>query len=213
MSPTDEKGWKQSMTNETKTAMTNELKEIATFVLGFSPWILFLLLPTGGWEPLRRAVAVCLLAATVLLVKDYRKGFILTWGTWLFFLFCAVSFYGFSWYWLAKHMAVIANAFLAGIVWFTILVGRPFTLQYARADLPKERWNDEGLVRACRSIALFWGVLLLVPTFLNTFRLYYPSLLPDIIYFDVSLFCIVVGIAYTTYFKRIKRKEREAGSI
>lgn len=110
-------------------------------------------------------------------------------------------------------MAVIANAFLAGIVWFTIIVGKPFTLQYARAELPKERWNDQGLIRTCRSIAVFWGILLLVPTLLNAFRLYYPSLLPDYFYFDMSLLCIAVGTAYTTYFKHNKRKERMAAEM
>jgi hypothetical protein len=198
------------MTDSKKFVIVHELKEIGKFILGFLPWILFLLLPTDGWEPLRRAVLVCLVVATVTSLKDLRKGFILTWGTWLFFLFCVVSFYGFNWYWLATHMAVIANAFLAGIVWFTIIIGKPFTLQYARAELPKERWNDQGLIRTCRSIAVFWGILLLVPTFLNAFRLYYPSLLPEYFYFDMSLLCIAVGTAYTTYFKHKKRKEREA---
>ena len=122
-----------------------------------------------------------------------------------------MSLYGFNWYWLAIHMAVIANGFLAGIVWLTIVIGKPFTLQYARAELPRERWNDDNLVRSCRTISVFWGILLLVPTFLNAFRLYYPSLLPEYFYFDVTLLCIAVGTAYTTYFKHIKRKEREAG--
>jgi hypothetical protein len=199
------------MTSEMQSVIVRELKEIGKFLLGFSPWIVFLFLPSDGWEPLRRAVVICLVVTTLISLKDLRKGFILAWGTWLFFLFSTVSFYGFNWYWLAKHMAVIANVFLAGIVWFTILIGKPFTLQYARAELPKERWNDEGLVSSCRSIALFWGALLLVPTFLNALRLYYPSLLPEYFYFDVTLICIAVGTAYTTYFKHKKRKEREVG--
>ena len=35
--------------------MIGELLDIAKFVLGFLPWILFLFLPTDGWDALRRA--------------------------------------------------------------------------------------------------------------------------------------------------------------
>jgi hypothetical protein len=134
----------------------------------------------------------------------------LQWATVVFFLFCAIALYGFRWIWLAKHMGIIANGFLAGVIWFTVLIGKPFTLQYARADLPKEQWNDEGLIRGCRFIAIFWGALLVVPTAFNAFRLFYPVALPDRFYFYLSLFCIIIGISYTTLYKRQKRKQREA---
>ncbi len=190
--------------------MMHELQELVRFLLGFLPWILFLFLPTDGWEPLRRAVVVCLAASLVFGWKALRKGFILQWATLGFFLFCTISLYGFMWIWLAKHMGIIANGFLDGVIWFTVLVGKPFTLQYARADLPRELWYDEGLIRGCRLIAIFWGALLLVPTAFNAFRLLYPAALPDRFYFYLSLFCITFGICYTTFYKRKKREQREA---
>ncbi len=192
--------------------MISELLDIAKFILGFLPWILFLFLPTDGWEPLRRAVVVCLAASVIFAWKMLRKGFILQWATVVFFVFCAISLYGFRWVWLAQHMGIVANGFLAGIIWFTVLIGNPFTLQYARADLPREQWHDEGLIRGCRLIAIFWGTLLLVPTAFNAYRLYYPAALPDRFYFYLSLFCITFGICYTTFYKRRKREQREAQS-
>jgi hypothetical protein len=191
--------------------MIGELLEMAKFLLGFLPWILFLLLPTDGWELLRRAVAICFVASVVFALKQLRKGFILSWATLLFFLACTIAFYGFGWIWLAKHMGIIANSFLAGIIWFTVIIGKPFTLQYARADLPQERWYDEALFRNTRFIAIFWGVLLLIPTAFSTFRYFYPGTLPDRFYFGLSLSCIIFGVAYTTYFKRMKRKQHEQG--
>ncbi len=190
--------------------MIGELLDIVKFVVGFLPWILFLLLPTGGWDPLRRAVAICLVVSVVVAWNALRRGFILQWATLLFFLFCAVSLYGFKWIWLAKHLAIIANGFLTGTIWFTVLIGRPFTLQYARADLPQERWYDEDLIHGCRFIAVFWGILLLVPTAFNVFRLCCPAALPGRVYFYVSLFCIIIGITYTALYKRMKRKQRES---
>ncbi len=89
----------------------------------------------------------------------------------MFFLFSSIAFYVFEWTWLADHMAIITNVFLDGIIWLTVLIGKPFTLQYARAELPPEQWYDEELIRSCRIIAIFWGTLLLIPTALNAFQL------------------------------------------
>jgi hypothetical protein len=189
--------------------IVRELLEIAKFILGFLPWILFLLLPTDGWEPLRRAVVICLAVSIIFTWKGLRKGFILQWGTLLFFLFCTISLYGFSWIWLAGHMGIIANSVLTGIIWITVIIGKPFTLQYARADLPREQWNDKQLVRGCRFIAVCWGILLLIPTVLSFFRFFFPIALSDAFYFYISLFCIIIGISYTTYYKSRKRKQRE----
>jgi len=183
-----------------------EAEEIVKFVLGFLPWILFLFLPTGGWEPLRRAVLVCLGAAVVFSVKALRAGFILQWATAGFFLFCAAALYGAEWVWLAEHMAPIANGFLAGTIWVTVLIGKPFTLQYARADRPRCQWYDEKLIRSCRLIAVFWGLLLLIPTGFNILRQARPDLLPERFYFWLSLSCIAGGIVFTVYYKRKKRR-------
>lgn len=188
--------------------MINELREIAKFIFGFLAWIVFLLLPTNGWEPLRRAVVISLIVSVVFSWKQLRDGFILAWATVAFFLLCAILFYGLEWIWLANHMAIIANSFLDGIIWFTVSIGKPFTLQYARADLPPEQWYDEGLVRSCRTIAIFWGMLLLVPIAFNVFHLLYPTALPGAVYFSVSLFCIIFGILVTRIYTRLKRKQR-----
>lgn len=190
--------------------MIGELLDIAKFILGFLPWIMFLFLPTDGWEPLRRSVVLCSAVSVIFAWKMLLKGFILQWATVAFFAFCTVSLYGFRWVWLAQHMGIIANSFLAGVIWFTVLVGKPFTLQYARAYLPRERWHDEGLIRSCRFIAIFWGTLLLVPTAFSAFRLFRPTVLPNRFYFYLSLSCIAAGIMYTSFYKRMKRKQREA---
>ena len=189
--------------------MLGELVDIAKFIFGFLPWILFLFLPTDGWDPLRRAVVYCLVASVIFSWKMLRKGFILQWATVVFFAFCTISFYGFRWIWLAQHMGIVANSFLAGVIWFTVLIGNPFTLQYARADLPEEKWHDEGLIRGCRFIAVFWGALLSIPMAFSAFRLFYPTALSERFYFHLSLSCIVIGILYTSFYKRLKRKQRE----
>ncbi|MCL5037121.1 MAG: hypothetical protein M1269_08405 [Chloroflexi bacterium] len=187
----------------------DELMYVVKFLLGFSPWLLFLFLPTDGWDPLRRVVVICLAASVVFGWGDLRRGFILQWCSLAFFLFCTISFWGFKWVWLAEHMGIIGNGFLDGVIWITVLIGKPFTLQYAQADLPKEQWHDEGLIHSCRFLAIFWGALLLVPTAFYIFRFYHPTALPALFYFYLSVICIVIGVSYTTIYKQMKRKQRQ----
>lgn len=188
--------------------MLDTLLEIARFAFGFLPWILFLFLPTDGWEPLRRAVLICLVASVAFSLKALRDRFILQWTSVAFFLFCTIAFYGFHWVWLANHMSVIANLVLDAIIWLTVLAGKPFTLQYARAEAPREVWNSEAFIKGCRAIAIFWGALLLVPSAFSIFRIIYPAALPKTFYFLLTLFCMVFGIVSTTWFKRVKRRRR-----
>lgn len=190
--------------------MIDELAAIAKFLFGFLPWIVFLLLPTDSFDSLRRAVAICLVLSVAFSWKQLRDRFILQWATVAFFLFVAIAFYGFEWIWLARHMAITVNAFLDGIIWLTVLIGKPFTLQYARAELPAERWHDADLVRSCRTIAIFWGGLLLIPTSFGVFRLLYPDALPPRFYFLLSVVCIVFGAVVTTFYRRTQRR-RQAG--
>ncbi len=190
--------------------MMDTLLDIGRFMIGFLPWILLLFLPTDGWESLRRAVLICLAASVVFSLKALRERFILQWTTTVFFLFCAISFYGFNWVWLANHMSVVANLVLDAIIWLSVLSGKPFTLQYAKAEAPPEVWNTEAFIRGCRSIAIFWGTLLLVPSALSLLNLFFPAALPKSLDFFITTTCMILGIVWTTLFKRAKRRQRPA---
>lgn len=109
---------------------------------------------------------------------------------------------------LAKSMGIISNGFLACIIWVTILIGKPFTLQYARADFPKERWNDPALIHSCRFIAIIWGLLVTLSTLAAIVRVLNPALYPDWVYFDISIAIILGGSIFTTLYKEHKRKQR-----
>lgn len=185
-----------------------ELLYIAKFLYGFLPWIMFLFLPTHSWEQLKTAVAICTVASIVFGWSTLRKGFILQWVSTGFFLFCTISFYAFKWIGLAEHMGIVTNSILSGIIWLTILVGKPFTLQYAREELPREQWDNEDLVASCLHIAVFWGTLLLVPVIFSIIELLKPGALPESFFFYLSIVCIVIGTLYTSYYKRKVRRRR-----
>ncbi len=181
------------------------LKEILTFLLGFMPWILFLFLSGDTLAGLERAIVICLAASAIFGFRDLRNGFILPWGSLLFFVICAITVNMFKMAGVAKNMGIFANGFLAAIIWLTILTGKPFTLQYARAELPKERWNDPALVQSCRFIAIVWGLLLTASASISFFRALNPGLYPAWIYSGISIGTIIGGTIFTQAYKQRRR--------
>lgn len=186
-----------------------DIKELGVLLLGFIPWLLFLLLSGHSLTSLEHAIIVSLFASLTFGFGELKRGYILTWGTLLFFCFCAVFVNLLGVLWVATYMDLLANTALAGIMWLTILVGKPFALQYARRDVPKERWNDPKFIQGCRYITLVWACLMSMAAGLSVFRRSSLVSLPGWVYFDASLCIILTGLTFTTLFKRQKRLQNE----
>jgi hypothetical protein len=186
-----------------------DIKELGVLLLGFVPWLLFLLLSGHSLTSLEHAIIVSLLASLTFGFRELKRGYILTWGTLVFFCFCAVFVNLLGVLWVATYMDLLANTALAGIMWLTILVGKPFALQYARGDVPKEQWNDPTFIQGCRFITLVWAWLMSIAAGLSVLRRSSMVDLPGWVYFDASLCIILTGLTFTTLFKRKKRLQRE----
>jgi hypothetical protein len=190
-----------------------EIKETLLLLLGFMPWILFLFISGHSLASLERSIIICLIAAIVFGFNDIRKGFILQWGTLLFFGFCFISLNLLKIVWIAIYMNILANGTLALIMWSSLLLGKPFVLQYARKNLPKERWNDPRIIRTCRFMTIVWGILMLLACAVSVLKITHQGLYPESMYFDASLSIITGGIAFTIIYKHYKRKQRERNSF
>jgi hypothetical protein len=186
-----------------------DLKELFGLLLGFLPWMLFLFLAGHTLTRLETAIILSLATAILLGFRDLRDGFILQWGTVIFFSFCFVAINLMKNIWIAEHMDLISNASLGLVMWFTVMIGKPFALQYARRDLPKERWNDPHLVKGCNFITIFWASLM---TFAAAVAFIHRSTSlgwPDWVFFTISILIIITGLTFTTVYKRNKRLKRE----
>ena len=184
-----------------------DLKELLFFMLSFVPWLLFMVIPADSLSGLKFSIAVCFAASLVIGFGDLKKGMILAWGTLLFFIACIVLVNFLNVVWVAENMGALANGVFAAIVWVSILVGSPFALQYARQEVPRERWNDPHLVSGGLHISLFWGVMMTASTLLAVVEKMLGT--SSSFNFNLSLLMIGVGAGYTTLFKRRKRIERE----
>ena len=61
------------------------MKEILSILLGFLPWIVFGVVSGPSLWRLNAAIIVALVLVPVMGYRQLAKGFILTWGTLLFF--------------------------------------------------------------------------------------------------------------------------------
>lgn len=184
-----------------------DLKELLFFMLSFIPWLLFLVIPVDSLSGLKSVIVVCFVASVVFGFSGLRNGMILSWGTVLFFIACILLVNVLNIIWFAENMAVLSNGILAGIVWVSILVGRPFALQYARLEVAKERWNDPELISGGFHISLFWGVMMTISAVISVIEKMVQT--TSSLNFSLSLLMIGIGAGYTTFFKRKKRIQRE----
>ena len=186
-----------------------DLKELGLLIMGFLPWMLFLFFSGHTMLSLKIAIVISLVASVTLGFGDLKRGFILSWGTSIFFLLCLIMVDFMNSVWMAMEMDLLSNLALAAIMWFTVLIGKPFALQYARRGLPKELWNNEKFIRGCRFITVVWACLMTFAVLISILKRTTWLPFPKWVYFDMTILNILVGLTFTTIFKRKKRLQRE----
>jgi hypothetical protein len=101
--------------------------KLLQLLLGFISLILFVIF-AGLYSANLAVVIIISLAATIVLgYKDLRRGFILNWGTLIYFVFLFIVAVLMNNVWAATHAGILLNGILAGIVRISLLSGHPFT--------------------------------------------------------------------------------------
>ena len=148
------------------------MQQIISILLGFLPWIAFGVIAGPSLWRLNAAIIVALALVLVMGYKQLAKGFILTWGSLLFFGVNLVMVVLYRNLWVIKNLNVLSHGTLAAIAWVSIFLGKPFVLQYARETVPPERQASPVFYRTCRTLAVIWGVVFLIATGMSVAKTY-----------------------------------------
>jgi carotenoid cleavage dioxygenase len=148
------------------------MKEIFSILLGFLPWIVFSVISGPSLWRLNAAIIVALALVLVMGYKQLAQGFILTWGSLLFFGVNLVMVVLLRNLWVIKNLDVLSHGTLAAIAWLSIFLGKPFVLQYARETVPLERQASPIFYQTCRTLAVIWGVIFLIATGMSAAKTY-----------------------------------------
>ena len=128
-------------------------------LLGFTPWISWGMLASHGiW-----AFAVAFAVAGVLFARQVRRGRVKAMEI------ASSAYFGaqliltgvIGWHGLEAYNLVLLYGALAAMAWTTLLLGSPFTLQYAREDWARELWGQPLFRRTNVILTVAWGVIFL----------------------------------------------------
>jgi len=148
------------------------MKEMFNILLGFLPWIAFGVISGPSLWRLNAAILVALALVPVMGYKQLAKGFILTWGSLLFFGAILVLVVLWRNLWVINNLDILSQGALAAIAWSSIFVGKPFVLQYARETVPPERQALPSFYSSCRTLSVIWGVIFLISTGMSVAKTY-----------------------------------------
>jgi hypothetical protein len=173
----------------------------------FSPWIAFWIIAAGGHSLLWLRIGICVAAAMVIVmgITKLHRGVIL-WAGVVFFSFALVSVVWLTNMWVIKHMGILTSGTLFLATFYSMLIGQPFTEDYARDHVPPELWDHPNFIRSCYIVTTAWGFVFFANILVNVAKLYYPDF-GELVYTGAELAILAAGIVFTNvYSKRAERK-------
>ncbi|HSX03591.1 MAG TPA: hypothetical protein VLG76_02555 [Rhabdochlamydiaceae bacterium] len=157
----------------------------------FLPWIFFSIFNNSHllWASLGALMLVVLFN-----FRELKQGFIMPVGSVIFFGFFALNdLFGFS-KWAEDHSFLLINSGLAIIVCFSMIIGKPFTIQYAREKVDKSRWNHPTFLKVNWILTTIWAILMIImalPSYFLTQDQVNASWFWN---YGITMICIVIGL-------------------
>ncbi len=124
-------------------------------IIGFMPWILFGVL--AHQYPII-AMLTALIASAILFVVNIRRIKIIEVVGLVFFFLLTMLLLVFRLKFLAPHIGLMVHTVLALTAWGSLLLGTPFTIQYAKETVDEKYWQTPLFKKVNQLITATWGV-------------------------------------------------------
>lgn len=144
-------------------------------LIGYAPWIIFWILSSNNTFP--EAVYAATVSVIIVNLMRLKKGNlkILEMGSLLFFVVMSIIILTSDPTWLEHQLNLWSNATLAAIALFSLAVGRPFTIQYAKDTVEPELWETPGFKKVNQTITWVWTLSFLIQTVSSAVTLWHPA--------------------------------------
>jgi len=177
-------------------------------ILVFAPWIAFLVIAQGSLFRLKLGLAIALGLCIILGVLRFHRGIIL-WAGLIFFAISSVLVVGFENIFMINYMGVLTSGFLGLAAWIGILIGKPFTLDYAREQVRKEVWSNTDFIRSNVIVSSSWAFVFTLNAIL-AYGKFRHFLMPSFVYETISNSMLVVAVLFTSSYTKRARAKRAA---
>ncbi len=178
-------------------------------LISFVPWFLYWIFLSCGL--LHVAAFAGVIGTVVFNLKDFmaHKGKILPIGSLIFFLVLSILAFFLPPRLLWTWVPLAGNYTLALITLVSILIGKPFTMQYARESVPKEFWGTKPFIHANYVITWVWFFAFIVmssPDIFDLAAIHSPSWFKWVF----SLACGCGAIKFTIWYRKKSHQKSQA---
>lgn len=175
-------------------------------LLAFAPWLSFLIIAHGSMFRLELGLCVALGLSVVMGVLRLHRGLIL-WVGLAFFAMATVLVVVFENMWTVQYMGVLANGSLALGTWAGIVMGKPFTAEYAKDHTDPSLWNSPVFLRTNSIIASVWASAFTLNAVLAWFKM--KQLFFSELAFELISYSLLIGVAvFTQWYPAHLRRQR-----
>lgn len=179
------------------------------FLISFLPWILFGLFAGHSLTELKNTLIICLVISVIVGSRDMRDKLIVPWVTFTFFVGMVIALIALQWYSIIPYIGIASNTVLTGIAFGGLAIGTPFTIQYAKRDVPRERWENPVFIHINKVLTAFWGILFFIGLLLSLYKFFYPDTLG--LFGDAYMWIsIITGIIFTMKYPDYAKKRSQA---
>jgi hypothetical protein len=178
----------------------------AGLILGFVPLVVYGVLAGISTTGITLALAAATVVSIIVGYADLRSRMILTWANLVLFGALLITNGVLGMTWIIPYNSILIYTSLAAVSFGSILIGKPFTLQYARNMVDKRLWDNPLFIRVNTLIAGAWGGVFLINCGLSAVALVLPNQ-PGHIAQLATYIILVAGIIVTIRYPEHIRKK------
>jgi len=177
-------------------------------LLSFAPWIAFLVIAQGSLLRLKVGLVVAAVLTLAMAVLRLHRGAIM-WVGIAFFAYATVAVLAFEHMWTIRNMGILANGALAAGTWVTMLLGMPFTQEYAREHVDPSLWRHPSFLRTNIILTSAWGAVFTLNTAVAWLKTYDRSL-PEWGYETISYAFLLSAMILSSVYPELVKRRRQA---
>ncbi|MBN2255579.1 MAG: hypothetical protein JW736_07720 [Deltaproteobacteria bacterium] len=180
--------------------------------LSFLPWIAYWVM--SGRDNHQTAAVAATVIVIFLNVRDIKRRSIkiLDLGTLIFFILLTAISFSSEAEWVDHYSACLSDGAMFLISLISLVIGKPFTIQYAREQVDPKFWDTPGFYATNRTISMVWCVSFALNTVLTYLYVRHPYMIDWVIH----ILILVGAIKFTAWypdFVKAKAMKQETGTV